>query len=254
MVISMQKLVFKKMPLEDNINFVKECFYNSDNTVSVHTYTVNLFPELASLDVNTHKEENDELIEDIVTKYYNSYNHFDDDIDRYTKAWNKYNDSFFEALTKYLNINWPKEHNVIDVTVGIIPVCPRYLDDFSFSLHDDISDDQLIETCAHELCHFLWFRKWKELYPKYPKNEYEAPSLVWEYSEMVVEPILNSDEISKVFDNKKTRYCYDIFYDIHDRDELFMDNLIKIYNSTSSIEEKIITGYEYFNKIKRVPK
>ena len=170
-----------------------------------------------------------------------------------------YNDSFFDKLTTYLDCSWPVEHNIIHVTVGIIPVCPRYLDDFSFSVHDGLNDDQLIETCAHELCHFLWFKKWKELYPDCPREEYESPSIVWEYSEMVVDPILNSSKISRVFNNKKTRYCYDYFYNIYDKDELLMNKLTKIYNENDiSIERKIEKGYKYIksfksNNTKKVP-
>ena len=243
----MPKISFQKISLEDNISFVKDCFY--DSNFSIYTHTVNLFPELASLDMSDSKNKNDKIIEKVVSKYYNNYKNFDNDIDKYTKVWNKYNNDFFDALTKYLNIKWPKKYDIVIATIGIIPVCPRYLDDFSFSVHDGLSDDKLIETCAHELCHFLWFKKWKELYPECPRKEYEAPSLVWKYSEMVVEPILNSDSISKVFDNKKTRYCYDIFYDIYDGNDLFMDRLISIYNGESSIEDKIVRGYEYIKKV-----
>ena len=245
----MPKLVFEKMRIEDNIDFVKECFYDSSEVVGVHTYTVQLFPELASLDATIQNSETDKKIEEVVTDYYSNYNKFDDDVKRYSKVWSKYNNSFFDALTKYLNCSWPEEHSIIPAYVGIIPVCPRYLDNFSFSVHDDITDSQLIETCAHELCHFLWFKKWKDLYPEIKEEDYDNSSLIWEYSEMVVEPILNCKEISKVFNNKKTRYCYDSFYE---NDSQFMDDLMDIYNSDISIEKKIITGYERLKKYKYI--
>lgn len=247
----MPKIIFKTMSLDDNVNFIKEIFFEEDSTLNVHNYTISLFPELGELSLNNSREMVDEKIREVVSKYYNNYDLFDDDIKRYSDSWNKYNNLFFEKLTKYLNINWPLNHDIIYANVGIIPVCPRYLDNFSFSLHEGISNEKLIETCAHELCHFLWFEKWKELFPKYKREEFEAPSLIWEYSEMVVNPILNSDELSNVFDGKQTRYCYDYFYDDNDY-RIIMDKLFDIYNENISIEEKIIKGYDYI--MKKVPR
>ena len=201
--------------------------------------------------MNSPKDEIDKTIGEVVTNYYNNYEQFDSDIERYSNAWNKYNDNFFEALSKYLNISWPKEHDIVYATVGIIPVCPRYLDTFYFSVHVDINNEALVETCAHELCHFLWFEKWRELYPESNKDDYEFPNTVWKYSEIVVEPILNSKEISKVFDGKNTRYCYESFYDIYDGEELFMTKLVNIYDEDISIEEKISKGYEYVKSIRK---
>lgn len=247
----MPKVVFKKMSLEDNITFIKDIFNDKDGILDAHTYTVSLFPELKAISLNSPKEIIDKTICEVVTKHYNNYDKFDDDIKRYTDAWNKYNDKFFDALTKYLNAHWPIEHNTICVTVGIIPVCPRYLDDFSFSVHEDINDDQLIETCAHELCHFLWFEKWKMLYPNSNLEDFESPHIIWEYSEMIVDVILNSSEINKVFNGKKTRYCYDYFYESNDYKSI-MNKLFDVFKEDISIEEKITKGYDYIKR--KVPK
>ena len=108
-----------------------------------------------------------------------------------------------------------------------------------------MTDEQLVETCAHELCHFLWFEKWKEIFPGYNKEEFNSPSIIWEYSEMVVDPILNSSEFAKLF-NKKARYAYDSFYE----NEGFMEGLFEIYDQNIPIEEKIKKGFEYVKNYK----
>lgn len=250
----MPKVVFSKMPLNDSIDLVKDCFYASDELISVYSGTIQLFPELKTLDSLVRSVENDKIIEDVVNKRYNKYQLFDDDIERYSNAWDKYNDTFFEALIKYLNCSWPEGHEIVPAYVGIIPISPRYLDSLSFAVPVGIKDEWIIETCAHELCHFLWFKKWKELFPDTKDEDLCEPSLIWEYSEMVVEPILNSKEISKVFDNKKAKYCYESFYI---NDAPFMNDLMDIYNSNITVEEKIIRGYEHLqdirNKTKKVP-
>ena len=162
----MPKVEFKIMSLEDNINFIKEIYYSDDNILDIYKYTISLFPDLSDIPKNASKKDIDSKIEAVVTKRYNDRKEMiEDDILRYQKLWEPYNDKFFDALANYLNIKWPTNHDTIIADVGIIPVCPRYLKDFRFSIHDGMKDDLLIETCAHELCHFLWFEKWKEIYP-----------------------------------------------------------------------------------------
>lgn len=240
----MVKVIFKKMDLQDNIDLVKMSYYDDGEILNVHERTINLFPRLKDINKNCKKEDIDRLIEKVVTEEYTK----NEDlltkyVANYQKLWDKYNDKFLKILSKYLNVSLPNKDIV--ATVGFIPICPRYLDKFSFSVHDSIPDDFLIETCAHEICHFLWFKKWKKLYPNYNIDDFESPNKIWEYSEMIVDPILNSDECVSLF-GKKTRYAYDYFYD----QEGLMDNLFNIYSQEIPIEDKIKKGYEYIRKRK----
>lgn len=243
----MEKVIFKRMSLEDNISFIKDIFSETDDELlSVHTYTINLFPELKKISNSIPLDEKNKLIEEIVTNYYNNNSlKIDNDVERYNSVWNKYNEGFFKRLTNFLNMSWPKQHDVIEATVGIIPVCPRYLDKFSFSVHDGMTNDQLIETCAHELCHFLWFEKWKELYPDCPRKEYESPYVVWQYSEAVVDPVLEASGIKKLF-NSKNRFSYDSFYENYDS---LMDELVNIYREDINIDSKIQEGFDHYKGI-----
>lgn len=243
----MAKVIFKKMKLEDNIKFIKDIFDDADDELlSVHTFTINLFPELKNISNSMCLEDRDKLIESVVANYYhdNSLN-IDNDVERYNNVWNRYNDDFFNKLTKFLNLEWPREHEVVEATVGIIPVCPRYLDEFSFSVHDGLTDVQLIETCAHELCHFLWFEKWKKLYPDCPRKEYESPYVVWQYSEAVVDPILKASGIKELF-NSNNVFSYDSFYENYDN---LMNELIDIYLKDLDIDTRINEGFNCYRKI-----
>ena len=85
---------------------------------------------------------------------------------------------------------------------------------FDFSVSTNVDKYNIIRTCAHECCHFLWFLKIKELYPDIPRREYDSPYNSWQYSEMVVDPILNSKEINGVIGVNER--AYDSFYEIKD--------------------------------------
>ena len=238
------KIVFKPMSLEENIEIIKWAFSQSDCTLDVYKYTIQLFPELASLDRDLSDSEISKFVEEIVTReYMNCLNEIKNDVIRYNNIWGSYNDKYFNKLTSYLNISWPHDKLIINASVGLIPVFPRNLDDFSFSVSPFLDDKKVIEVCAHESLHFLWFEKWKSIYPKTSREEMDSPYLPWKYSEMVTDSILNSKEIKSVINIDEKGY--DSFYELYDDDVLVMDKLKKIYNCECYIDDKIKQGYEY---------
>lgn len=246
--MNIPKIKFKLMNLEDNIEFIKWAYYEKTDVLNVYDYTIMLFPELSNIDSSLNKNEVYKIIEEVVTdNYKKSLKQMKNAVTRYTSLWKKYNDVYFNKLSNYLETDWYEELEVIECEIGLLPVYPRYLDKNSFSISGFEEDWKLIETCAHECLHFLWFKKWKELYPKTPKEEFDSPYLVWQYSEMVTDPILNNSPFSDMFDF--IEHGYDSFYELYDGDRLVMDNLRKIYSENISINQKIDNGFEYIKSI-----
>ena len=138
--------------------------------------------------------------EEVVKKEYCKYNSIiKEEVQRYNRLWEKYNDLYFETLSNYLDVEWPKNLDIIEGKVGLLPVFPRDLDGFSFAISIGVDDLKIIETCAHETLHFLWFEKWKNIHPETPRREYDSPYITWQYSEMVTDPILNNDPFADMF-------------------------------------------------------
>ena len=238
------KIVFKAMDIESNIKLVKWAFSQGNGDLSVHDYTIKTFPELSNIDLNSSKEKIDCLISDVVIDYYEKNRKLiNNSIDRYNGLWEKYNDVYFKMLSEFLGVEFPYNIKEIEASIGIVPVFPRNVDDFSFCLDPNVRDSKLIETCAHETLHFLWFEKWKKMYPETPRSNFDPPYMEWRYSEMVTDPILNNKPFNELFDF--TEKGYDSFYDLYDGDELVMDKLRNIYSTDDSIENKISNGYEY---------
>ena len=245
--MNIPKIVFKIMPLEDNIDSIKWMYFDKNEDIGVHDLTVKLFPKLASIDESKSKEKIYEIIEEVVTKEYKNYiDIIKSETDRYNKLWAEYNDKYFEELSNFLGVNFPEEVKEIEATVGLIPVFPRYLDSFSFSVSINVPDYFLIKTCAHETLHFLWFEKWKKLYPGTPRRHFDAPYIEWKYSEMVTDPILNNEPFYTLFNFEERGY--DSFYDLYDGEELVMDKLRKLYSTNNDIDRKIEDGLSYIKK------
>lgn len=246
--MNLPKIKFREMTLEENIDVIKWAYFEDNGVLSVHDLTIKYFPRLADLDSTLTKDEIYKIIEKVVADDYNkSTEEIVKETKKYNSLWEKYNDRYFETLSLYLDVKWPNNINEIVATVGLIPVFPRYLDDFSFSIGTGVDELQLQELCAHETLHFLWFEKWKKIHPETPRREYDSPYLVWQYSEMVTDPILNNKPFSGMFDFKERGY--DSFYEIDDDGYKVMDKLRYIYSKDISIEEKINQGFEYINMI-----
>lgn len=236
------------MTLEENIEIIKWAYYENNGEFSVRHYTKKYFPALANIDDEMPQNEVYKIIEDIVTKEYYEYkSRIEEETKRYNGLWEKYNDLYLSTLSNYLEIMWPLDLNNIKAKVGLIPVFPRYLDDFSFSVCTGLNDSKLIEICAHETLHFLWFEKWKSIYPETPRREYDSPYITWKYSEMVTDPILNNKPFKDMFDFVERGY--DSFYEIHDGENLVMDNLRQIYSENIKITEKIENGFNYVKQV-----
>ena len=191
------------------------------------------------------KEDVYNKIEEVVTNDYNKYHEkIKNEIKRYNNIWKKYNDIYFNMLSDYFNIDWPNIDS-IECTIGLIPVFPRYLDSFSFSLGINIENNQVIETIAHETLHFMWFHKWKQIHPETSRGEYDSPYITWQYSEMVTDPILNNKPFSNIFGNIFIERGYDSFYELYDGNNLIMDKLRKLYSENISTEDKMNNGFVY---------
>lgn len=242
------KVIFEEMSLEENIDIIKWMYFDNNDVFSTHDFIIKYFPELANLASDLPRAKIYEIIAKTITSNYNkNKDRIAKDTEKYNSIWKKYNDKYLATLSSYLGINWPNNRDEIVVTVGLIPVFPRNLDDFSFSIGIGVDEEQLLMVCAHETLHFLWFEKWRQIHPETPRREYDTPYLVWQYSEMVTDPILNNKPFSDMFDFKERGY--DSFYEIEENGSKVMDNLRNLYSKDIPIEEKINQGYEYISSI-----
>jgi len=108
--------------------------------------------------------------------------------DAFQTEWKKIEADFLSVLSEYFETTWPKEKSEIAGKVTVLPVFPRHLDKYIFYVgHQNVP--RMIETSAHEIVHFLWFKKWGEVFPEIPKREYNSPYLVWRLSE-IIDPII----------------------------------------------------------------
>lgn len=110
----------------------------------------------------------------------------------YQKEWDKVNDTYLKMLSKDFETGYPKGRRTMTAYISIFPVCPRFLDTWSFNVQ--YAQPELMKpVVAHEILHFMYFKKWMEVFPKTKRREMEAPHLVWKLSEILAPIILRNN-------------------------------------------------------------
>jgi hypothetical protein len=102
--------------------------------------------------------------------------------------WSKISDRFLRALSDHFETDWSTDRPLINCYMSILPVFPRFLDKYSFCISWR-RPREMREVIAHEILHFLWFKKWKEVFPESNRSEFESSHLVWRLSE-IMDPII----------------------------------------------------------------
>ncbi|MEA2088685.1 MAG: hypothetical protein U9O55_02505, partial [Patescibacteria group bacterium] len=139
---------------------------------------------------------------------------------KYQREWQKIEKDFFILLSRIMQIDWPKNRKIIKSMISVNPICPRFLNNWSFSIFYNYKKmSHAMEVIMHESCHFLYFEKWKKLYPKVNNKKFESPHIEWHLSELIAPIILNDQRIKKILKLKA------VFYEEHKK--------IKINNKTA---------------------
>lgn len=160
----------------------------------------------------------------------------------FEKEWERIEAEFLSELSKHFETDWAPDKTKIVGNVTVLPVFPRHLDEYSFFVgYKNVSS--MIETAAHEIVHFLWFKKWKEVFPESKRREYESPNLAWRLSEIIVQIILQCNpEIKKLINPKN--WGYDSFKKIKIGDVSMTEYFKKVY------EDSVAEGNDFATTMK----
>ena len=178
---------------------------------------------------NFEKENKDKLVEVV---------------EKAKRLWLPLNDKIMKALENINEIKWTKGHENFNARITLSPVCPRYLEYNAFDIFYKFDEKNIIDTFLHEISHFIFFEKLKEVYPKINPEEFEHPHLVWKMSEIMPGIILQDKKIQEIFQNKKLS-VYDNIKKIKIKDKLILDILQGFYDERKDFEDFIKKSYNF---------
>lgn len=162
--------------------------------------------------------------------------------DRIQDDWKLVSDEFLETLAQHFETEWPEDRNVITGYISIVPIFPRFPERYSFNIGYRVNTAVAREVIAHEILHLLWFKKWGEVFPEIPGNEYESPHLTWRLSEVMDQIILQCQPEMKSL-IQPTSWGYPSFKDLKIGDismtEYFMNVYVRCVQEGLSFEQSL---------------
>ena len=148
--------------------------------------------------------------------------------DRIQNDWSMIGKEFLETLAIHFETEWSRDKSRITGYISIVPVFPRFLGKYSFFIGYKVNTAIAREIIAHEIVHFLWFKKWKEVFPEIPEDQYESPHLTWRLSEIMDPIILQCHPVIKSL-IQPTMWGYDSFKDLKIRGVGMTEYFVKVY-------------------------
>lgn len=197
---------FKNITLSKEIDLM--CSFLFDNEWGWGKYIVKKHPKIKKIFLLKNKTEKINFLRQYIVEFKkNNKQLIKRNIAESQREWKRVEKDFFVILSEIIQIKWPENRKIITAEISINPICPRFLDDWSFSIFCNYKKiSHAMETIMHETCHFLYFEKWKELYPEMNNEKFESPNIEWHLSEIIAPIILNDNRVQKLLKQKAFFY------------------------------------------------
>lgn len=135
----------------------------------------------------------------------------------------------------------------IKVFVGACPISPRFLDIHGFLLPYHFTMSEQTNIFAHEMIHFLYFKKLAKLFPNVSHESYEYPSPTWVLSEILAVVIGNNTDICKLADTEFE--LYPTWRDFKVNGQAILEIFNDIYRSTRSFDDFLIEANNKYSEL-----
>jgi hypothetical protein len=178
--------------------------------------------------------------------YTEEENTINEKVISYSKHWENCKEQIIAALSDAFQVDCNGLFHDLTCNVSMNPIEPRFLKEHSFDIFYLNSAEGAIGESIHEIIHFVWFYVWNHMFgDRY--EEYEAPSLKWILSEMVVESIMKDPRLCSInpyFPRENGGCIYRYFFDMTVNGELILDTLDEMFRK-QSIGEFMKNSYAY---------
>lgn len=233
------KVIFKQIPIE----LEEEMFFDFlDHSWS--KMITDKYPGFLKIkEIKSEAERKVAIKDELVKSRGELKEKLDKSLELIKSTWLGVERDIFKALSEITQEEWPEKEIIGYISLN--PICPRYLDSWSFSITFDHKTPNI--TIAHEISHFLFFKKFKIIFPEIGKDKYESPHKEWILSEMVAVIILNDPRMVKIIGSGSG------FYDNHRKlkvngefltgiiQDLYNEFVLKQNNFSEFVERSMVT-------------
>ncbi len=238
--MSLPKVKFTNIPLSKEVDWIHGFLFQ--NEWEWGKYIIKKHPKIKEVFAFKTEAEQVKFLKRYIIEFVkDNQKTIEKNKEKYQKEWLKIEREYFEKLSEIMEINWPKNKKTIKAVVSINPICPRFLNNWSFSIFYNYKKiSHAMEVIMHESCHFLYFEKWKRIYPKMSPKKFESPHLEWHLSEIIAPVILNDPRIQKLLKQKA------VFYDEYNKLKIEGKNVPQYFTDLYDKFNKGKTGFEEY--------
>lgn len=247
------KVKFVSIPINLEINWIYHFLF--EDRWKWGKYIIRRHPELKQIFKLKDKKRRIIFLKKYILNFRKTHkNKIKNNEKRYKRAWQKNEEDYLRLFEQILNTKWPQKKIKMTALMSIDPICPRFLDDWSFSLYFDREMRDAVEIIMHECCHFLYFKKWQEIFSKAKRETFECPHLEWQLSEIVAPIILNDRRVQKYLG--KQAVFYEEYWKLKINNSSLPKYFTKLYNSyiknNKNFDEFIKEAYKIIKKNKNL--
>jgi len=163
----------------------------------------------------------------------------------FKKRFEKISDKIVSKLMEILEIDTIKTKK-ITILISLCPINPYDLKKKNFSVYWNSPIKHMIATSEHEILHFIYYEKWKEIFPEATSKDFQPPSLHWHLSELIAPIVLNDKKIKAVFDYPHRGY------EEHEKLKIngkgIFEILLEMYNKKRNFSSFIKDAYNFLLK------
>ncbi len=164
----------------------------------------------------------------------------------YNAHFVKHKSQIEDALSDTFEIDSCSIFNNLTGNITLNPVCPRFLKERYFDVFYKNSERGALGLSIHEVIHYYWFHVWNNHFGD-NYDEYEAPSLKWILSEIVVESIMSDRRLSSInpyFPRENGGCVYPYFQDMIIDGTPILETINKLYRN-NGITDFMEASYAY---------
>jgi len=238
----MIELDFKTAPIEYDVNQLHRFLNPDEEDWDWSGYIKGIYSKL-------NKEDTKKQIRFFLTKFKKDK---ELELKKKKEAYKKEFEKIYEKIIlKFKEILELKDIKIgkINILISLCPINPYDLKKKEFSVYWGFQIRDIIAISIHEILHFIYYEKWKEIFPNTTIKDFEPPSLIWHLSELVVPAILNDKKIQNIF--KYNHKTYDEYNKLRINGKNINKILLNLYENRKNFSSFIKRAYDFILKHKK---
>lgn len=212
-----------------------------EKQISLFKYFLNINKKFQnSLYIEYPDLKRNDLNEFVKLLYHSKKNELESIKEEVQEGWNDVEEKVLEEFSNILHKEWTLEK--IPGGISLLPFSTRDLKEKRFDVFYRKNIQSILKTTTHELFHFIYFDKWKEIFPNTSIEEMDYPNPIWALSEVALPIMLNNSKVKDILGIEFKDYP--MFENEMYEGESIVLHIKKIYEE-NLVEDFLKKSYEY---------